>query len=201
MYARALDEAANRLRELRHEGWEDLALASFALVLSLAATQVRPALAIPLFLGGLGVGALGARALWRRWDLLDRLAGECDAYEIADVLAHASREATMERRHGYAALVRARLREPHDGSDRVAAEELELLADELDDRLLTLDPACGVACMRLVSDPVESPLLNPSEPQEELRSRVRQIRSGFRPASAPGVRTGGSSRAPRARAR
>ena len=36
---------------------------------------VRPSLALPLMLGGFVVGALGVRALWRRWDLVDRSPG------------------------------------------------------------------------------------------------------------------------------
>ena len=43
----------------------------------------------------------------------------------------------------------------------------------------TLDPACAVACVRLLSDPEQSPLLNSAQPADELRSRVSQIRSGF----------------------
>lgn len=184
MYARAVDEAAARLRELRHEEREDLGLAAVALLLAVAATQIGPVLAMPLFLGGLTVGAFGVRALWRRWDLVDRLAGERDAYVISEILAYASREATMERRHTFAAMVRSRLRQPGLAlQPRVddAAEELEALASELGDGELTLDPAGAVACMRLLSDLAESPLLNPELPAEELRSRVHQIRSGFEP--------------------
>ena len=66
MYARAVDDAAAHLRELRNEEWAEFALAALALGLSLAATQVRPALALPLFLGGVVVGVLGTRAFWRR---------------------------------------------------------------------------------------------------------------------------------------
>jgi hypothetical protein len=184
MYARALEEAATRLRELRCEEWEDLVLGALALGLAVLATQVRPAFAIPLFVGGLVVGALGVRAGCRRWDLLDRLAGEPDAYVISQVRARASREATMERRHGFAAFIRVSLTPPGQILDEPAIraiEELEALASELDDDELALDPACAVACMRLLSHPVESPLLNPDLPAEDLRSRVRQIRSGFRP--------------------
>jgi hypothetical protein len=178
MHARAVDEASARLRELRHEEWGDLGLAAVALGLALAATQLCPTLAVPLFLGGLAVGALGARAAWRHWDLLDRLAGERDAYAISEVVAHASREATLERRRSYAALIRNHLRQPGFVSEAGAAE-LEELASELDDPDLALDPACAVACMRLLSDPTESPLRNPAFPPEELRSRVRRIRYGF----------------------
>lgn len=184
MYARAVDEAAERLRDLRREAWHALGLAAVALGLAVAATQLLPSLALPLFLGGLAVGALGIRALWRRWDLVERLAGERDAYLIGEVREFASREATMERRQSLAALIRGRLTLPQPRfEDRIAtaAEELEALASELDDGELELDPACAVACVRLLSDVVGSPLLNPEVPAAELRSRVRQIRSGFRP--------------------
>jgi hypothetical protein len=90
----------------------------------------------------------------------------------------------MEKRHGFAVLVRNSLRRPGlDLEARVIplTAQLEALASELDDGDLVLDPACAVACMRLLSDVAESPLLNPALPPEELRSRIRQIRSGFTP--------------------
>ena len=43
--------------------------------LAVTAAEVRPALAVPLFLGGLVVGGLGMRALLRRSELVERLAG------------------------------------------------------------------------------------------------------------------------------
>ena len=184
MYARAVDDAATRLRDLRREEWEDLGLAALALGLAVAATEIRPSFALPLFIGGLAVGASGVRALWRRWDLVERLAGESDAYVISEVLTYASREATMERRQSLAALIRSRPTQPglvFEPRASAAAEELEALACELDDDELELDPACAVVCLRLLTDLAGSPLLNPAQPPEELRSRVRQIRSGFRP--------------------
>jgi hypothetical protein len=189
MYARAVDEASSRLSELRQEEWGDLSLAALSLGLALVATQVRPAFAMPFFLGGVVVGARGITVLWRRWDLVERLAGERDAYVIPEVLAYAAREATVDRRHTYAALIRGELQQTRLAyGDRVmfAADELEALACELEDEQLALDPASAVACMRLLSDVSQSPLLNPALPPELLRSRVRQIRSGFvarRPAT------------------
>jgi hypothetical protein len=180
MYARAVDDAALRLRELRHEEWEELGLGALALALAVVAAEFRPQFALPLLLGGLAVSALGMRALWRRWDLVDRLAGERDAYVISDVLDYASRETTMDRRHTFAALIRGRLRQPGVALGARSREELESLATELEDDELALDPACAVACMRLLSDLDGSPLLNAALPPDELRSRVRQIRSGFR---------------------
>lgn len=87
MYARAVKEAAARLSALRREECADLVLAALTLGLAVVATQVRPGLAVSLFLGGLTVGALGLRASWRRWDPVERLAGEGDAYVISEVSA------------------------------------------------------------------------------------------------------------------
>jgi hypothetical protein len=183
MYARAVDNAAARLRDLRHEEREKLGLAGLALALSLVATEFDPELAVSLFLGAIFIGALGVRAIWRRWDLVERLSGDRDAYAISEVLDLARREATMERRHTFAALVRAWLdRSETDVDERLrsVADELDALATELEDETLELDPASAVACLRLLTDVMESPLLNRHLPATDLRSRVRQIRAGFR---------------------
>jgi hypothetical protein len=185
MYARAIDDAAVRLRELRREEWEDLGLAGLALGLSVTATQFRPAFALPLFFGGLVVGALGIRALYRRWDLVDRLMGNQDAYVIPEIRGHASRMATVDCRRRMATSIRFTLAHPGDPVQARLHEmgaELEALAAELDDDGLVLDPARAVACLRLLNDYSESPLLNPGLPAEDLRSHVNRIRSGFTPA-------------------
>ena len=87
----------------------------------------------------------------------------------------------MERRQRHAASLRNTLERPGllYEARLLAAAELEALASELDDEELELDPACAVACMRLLSDVVTSPLLNSALPPQDLRSRVVQIRSGF----------------------
>ena len=159
----------------------DLGLAALALGLAVVAPRVFPSLALPLFLGGIGVGARGKGALAplgpRR-----PVGGERAAYVIPAVLAYAAREASMERRRGSAALIRRALAEPGPGLQArtsAAADELDALAAELADPELDLDPSRAVACMRLLSDLEGSPLLNRARPPEDLRSRVRQIRSGF----------------------
>ena len=187
MYARAVDEAGTRLRELHDEERHDLALAGVALGLAIGATEYTPSLAVPLLLGGLALGMLGIRALWRHWDLVDRLADEPDAYAIPEVLAYASRQTTMECRRRYAALIHEHLASTYtarSGRLDTAADELVALADELEDEALELSPACAVVCSRLFSEPTESPLLNPELPKDELRSRACRVRSGFtyRPA-------------------
>ena len=179
MYARAVDDGAAKLRALRHEEWEDLGLGAVAVGLAVFATQVWPELALPLFVGGIAVGVKGVRAAWRRWDLVDRLAGHVDAYVIPEVLAYASRHASLERRRTFASYVRSRLL-TSDKRIAAVAQDLEALATELEDDSLALDPAAAVATMRLLSEP-ESALLDRAAPTDELRSKVLQIRSGFKP--------------------
>lgn len=182
MYARAVDEAAEQLQTLRHQLREQLGLGALALALAIAATETVPALAIPLFFGGVALGVLGMRAFWRHWDLLEELAGERDAQVIPEVLAYASREATLQKRHDIAVMIRQRLREHEAACDArliAVAGDLEELASELDDDELAIEPVCAVACTRLVSDAGASQLLNPALGTEELRARVRQIRAGF----------------------
>jgi hypothetical protein len=179
VYARAVDDAAAELRNLRCEEWEDLGLGGLALAVAVAATQFCPALALPCFLGGLAIEFRGLRALWRRWDMVDRLAGDRDAYSISEVLSYAMRETTMNRRRTFAALVRASLSQPRDPRVDDVAQELESLARDLENAALRIDPASAVACMRLLSDGMTSPLLNPELPPEDLRARVNHIRSGF----------------------
>jgi hypothetical protein len=185
VYARAVDQADERLRDLRLEERGELGLAAAALAASVVATEVFPPLVAPLFIGGLFVGALGARAMWQRWDLLERLSGDSDAHVIAEVRAFALREATIDRRRSFAALIRVRVQDAFLASEArilAVADELEALAGDLEDEEQELDPAAAVACMRLLSDVARSPLLNRELPSEDLRASVLRIRCGFEAA-------------------
>src|SRR5574340_1253108 len=187
MYAREVEEARTSLGELRSAGREDFGLAALAFGASLAATQLYPPLAFPLFLGGLAVWVLGIRALLRRWDLVDRLAGERDAYVIPEVLACGGREATAERRKTMATTIRGLSPAPgHPNEARIeaVAADLESLAQELEDDTLELDPAAAVACTRLFTGMYgRAPLCDELVPVEELRARIRHVRAGFIPAA------------------
>ena len=98
MYARAIDDAAAELRELRATEREDLGLALVALAASLVATHAAPSIALPLFLGAVWVAVLGLRATIRRFELVQQLWGDRDAYAIREVRKRAEREATLARR-------------------------------------------------------------------------------------------------------
>jgi hypothetical protein len=144
MYAQGIREAEAKLLELRHEEIERIAVSASALSASLAAAAVYPPLAVPLFVGGLAIGVLAVAAMWRHWDLVDRLADDRDAYVIPAVRTYGAREARMDRRRGHAAVLRSWTRFP-DARVAELVDELEDLADELEDEHFELDPASAMA--------------------------------------------------------
>jgi hypothetical protein len=183
MTARGAEDAARRLRELKHEEWSDLVLAALALGLALGATAVHPPLAVPLFIGALAVGSLSLRAFFRRWELFDRILLDPDAHCIPEIHRRAEVAASMKSRQELARSLRRKLT-PVPGYPiraRVVevSDDLVELAGELDDKRLALDPLCAIRCVQLVTDTVESPLLNELLPPEDLRARINQIRAGF----------------------
>jgi hypothetical protein len=138
---------------------------------------------VPLFLGGLALGVLGIGAIWRHWDLLDRLADDGDAYIIPAVRAYAARDARVDRRLGSAAHIRSWIASPLLPADaRIVeyADMLEELACELEDRDLDLAPTSAIACRRLLTDPLVSPRLNNALPPDHPGLWIIRIRSGFR---------------------
>ena len=58
---------------------------------SLMLTSAYRPLVLPLFMGGVAVGALAIRSLWKHWDLIDRLAEDRDAHVISEVAEYAAR--------------------------------------------------------------------------------------------------------------
>ncbi len=66
MDARQVDEVSKTLRDLRALTIEDLALSGTAFAGALVASQTRPSLAVPFFLGAMGMAFLGLRAYLRR---------------------------------------------------------------------------------------------------------------------------------------
>ena len=192
MVARDVEHAAMELRALRREGWERGGLVVFVFGLAVAASEAHPPLAVPLLVGALTAVTLAVRAFWRRWDLLDRLVLDRDAYAIPEVRALAEHAATTANRRWLASSIRKLLAEPWRDSVPgilAAAEDLEALAEELENDGLVLDPACAVACTRLLGgDGSASLLTEPGRPPEDVLACVRRIRAGFHPrAGHPSV--------------
>jgi hypothetical protein len=173
--ANAIIEAESRLTELRQDEAQQLGLGALALAASLALTAVYEPLVAPLFIGGMAMWLLGIRSLWRRWDLLDRLADDRAAYVIPAVRAYASRDARMDRRRANAIALRCWATQA-DLAD--VASELDQLARELEDVSLDLSPAAALACRRLLTDPTMSPLLNGADP-DDIHGRIVEIERGF----------------------
>jgi len=179
MVARAVEDAGRRLHDLRREEWEEGAVAAVAFALALAASTVRPEFALPLLVGGAFVASRAVLAGWRRWDLFDRLLVEPDAYAIPEVRARGEQEADMANRRSLSRVIRRQLERGDYPRIAASADELAALAEELLDPRLVLDPASAVACSRLLTDGVTSPLFNAELPAEDVRSRLVQIRAGF----------------------
>ncbi|MGH3084994.1 MAG: hypothetical protein ACRDNP_13265 [Gaiellaceae bacterium] len=71
----------------------------------------------------------------------------------------------MDRRHSFAAFIRSAVREPGFGCEervRVAPDDLEALASELEDENLALDPACGVVLPTAIERPGGQPVSDAS---------------------------------------
>ena len=175
VHAHALIEAETRLAELQRDEWQQLGLGALALGASLVMTAAYEPLVGPLFVGGMAMWLLGIRSLWRRWDLVDRLADNRDAYVISAVRAYGARDARMDRRHANAASLRLWASRA-DLTDQVG--ELEQLARDLDDTDLDLSPACAIVCRRLLTDPSVSPLLN-DRLTDNLHETIVEIERGF----------------------
>jgi hypothetical protein len=188
MVARAVEQARSELRELHLEAREQIVLAALAFALAVAASELYRGLAVPFLAGGFAALFLFVRALTRRYALVDSLVADRDAYLIPEVRRRAEESATMEHRRSLAATIDRLLAQPDlapPGRIAAEAEALRALAAELEDDSLVLDPACAVACDRLLESIAESPLLCAALPAEDAHSRINQIRCGFRPR-APG---------------
>lgn len=185
MYARQVDEQSTELHELKHDELELAALTVLCFGLALAA-HGRPTIALPLLIAGMAGAALAVRAFWRRWDLVDRLLLERDAYEIDEVRARAEDAALLENRRSLACSIRWRLEhasafaEP-DGRLLRLAPDLAELADELADETLDLDPLRAVECERLLTDGLASPLVDATASVNDVFAWIRRIRAGFAP--------------------
>jgi hypothetical protein len=188
MYARQVEEQSTELDELKRDELELVGLTALCFGLALAA-HGRPAIALPLLAAGLGGAFLAMRAFWRRWDLVDRLLLEREAYLIDEVGRRARHLAELDNRRSLAASIRWRLENAsalRDSTGRLhrLAPELAELARELDDESLELDPLRAVECERMLTDGTSSPLVDGITPVEDVLARILRIRAGFAPRDA-----------------
>lgn len=188
MNARELEQAQSDLGARRRKAVHTAALACVAIVVALPLVWLSPRLAIALAAAAAGEAAVAAAVFHGRRERIARLALDPAAYAIRDVERYGQR-CVGERRKLAAWLVEvvAEARMPasfylRDRVDRSAAD-LELLARELGASAAKVQPASAVACRRLLTHTVESPLYNPRVPADELRSALLRIRAGIRTRS------------------
>jgi len=185
MNARELEGAAAELRSLRRRLKQFSAGA--VLLLVVAAGCAMFSLRVAAILGaGVAVESLAALALWlRRGDLIERLALDPSAYVIPEVARFGSRVAALRERKLLASWITSIVNrgEPFElhlvGRAGAFSQQLETLARELAAPQAEVQPAIAVACRRLLTRPVQSPLYNPNLPEEDLTALLLRIRAGI----------------------
>jgi hypothetical protein len=185
MNARSLEQAEERLHDLRVRTVEGGALAAASLAAAVAAGRLYPALAVPLLAGGVATAFLGMRAFVRRHLLIEDLAADRDAFLIDEVHRFALRAASAENRRLVADSLRGVLDASGPEVERVEANRarLEELAAALLDEHLALDLDSAVLVDRLRTDGWR-PLYSSTVSGEDARSRLQQILDGFHDAHA-----------------
>ncbi len=127
-----------------------------------------------------------ATILWmRRRERIERLALEPSAYTIPAVAQLGDRLCDLNHRRRLAASLRALVNERQALELHLVArtarfaQQLDSLARDLAAPAARVEPAIAVACRRLLTRPVESPLYNPNLPEEDLRALLLRIRAGI----------------------
>ena len=183
MYARQVEEQSTELRALKHDERELTVLTVLCFGLALAA-HGKQTIALPFLVAGMSGAALAVRALWRRWDLVDRLLLIREAYSIDEVRIRAEHAALLENRQLLASSIRWQLEHFADfmepsGRFWGIAPELAALASDLEDKTRALDPLRAVECERLLRGGLTSLLVDDTASAEDTLAQVHRIRAGF----------------------
>jgi hypothetical protein len=192
MHARELEAAAETLerkrRQVVHAFVAAVTVAAVAIAIGPSFTRIGLVLGI-----GAAFEVLLACAFWfDRRELIERLALDPAAYVIPAVASFGSRVAALRERERLAAWIRSVACEPERPGSfhlpdraRAFAREFETVAQELARPTATVQAPVAVACRRLLTRPVQSPLYNPNLPEEDLAALLRRIRAGI--AAPPSV--------------
>jgi hypothetical protein len=183
---RSLESGVAELTKLRRWTVEPLLLlvpTTVALLWAITADQQLVVRALTI--GAVAEVVLSMAAALIRREAVDRLALDPRTHAIPEVHDHARRAATAAQRRRTARNIIALINgEPSLAPyliDRVRAfeHELQAVAHLLEAAPDSFEPSCAVACRRLITRPVDSPLYNPELPAEQLATTLRRIRLGF----------------------
>jgi hypothetical protein len=150
------------------------------------AAPVSLALSAALCAGAVLEGLLAAQAAFGRREVVSRLALQPAAYALPEVAAYGRHAAEPTQRARLAAWLSEVAADAHGAHslylvDRVAlvAHELQALARELGSPRRSVQPVSAVACRRLLTNMIDSPLYNPGLPVDELYAALHRIRAGI----------------------
>jgi hypothetical protein len=186
MTDRELQEAGSAVARARRRALEASALAAATAALAVVASFLWPSLILPLAAGA-GIEAfLVLVALVRRRERIAALALAPEAYVLPEVERYGCRLTQPRQRRRLAESISRLVAEAHlPGNlflaDRVTkvARELEAIARALLQPTARIEPATVVACHRLLTRAVESPLYNPRLSTDELETALARIRTGL----------------------
>ena len=206
MNARDLESAAANVDRKRRRALHGLitAVALMAASAGIAPFSARLALAVGV---GAAMGWLIAAVSWLgRRELISCLALDPSAYAIPAVARFGTQAAALSTRTRLASSIHSLVHQKDQpmelhlaGRARRFAPELDAIARDLAAPSSHVPPPIAVACRRLVTRPVRSPLYNPNLPEEDLTALLLRIRAGITPGDAgasavPHAEAGGSSR-------
>jgi hypothetical protein len=186
MNARDVEMAAAAVERSRYRARRCVITAGVVAAIAVAALPMSTGFAIALGVG-VALEISVAVLLWlSRRERIERLALDPSAYAIPEVARFGARVCALRERRRLAAFIDAVVNERGSPLElhlvvRVGryAQQLETLARELASPAAHFEPAIAVACRRLLTRPVESPLYNPNLPEEDLRALLLRIRAGI----------------------
>jgi hypothetical protein len=186
MSTRAAGPAAESFARNRQFLLHSLILALVTFGAAGAAGFWLPAAALPLAVLAAIEAIVVMGAYYGQRDLLQRLVLEPDALRVPAVQRFHERLGGQATRDRLAASITSLLsdaRLPHAVclADRVALveDELRFIARELATPEIPVHVRSVLACLRLLTHGVESPLFNPGVPLEQLHATLLRIRFGF----------------------
>jgi hypothetical protein len=184
MYERDLERAAGDLAARRRRARDAAVLSVAAMTGAALAAILSGALATALAAGGAMEALICCTAWLGRRERIARLALDPAAYVLPEVARYA--DGVARRRERLASWLAEVVTEAPRGDtlylrERVSryAGDLLALARELGAPGATVRPASVVACQRLLTHAVESPLYNPCVPAEQLPLTLARIRAGI----------------------
>jgi hypothetical protein len=171
----------------RHE-FADAGLALLIGALAGLAILIDTRLAFALVGGAAFALVLALVAALKRRSLIHRLTLERDAYVIPAVRRYGRRLTRQRARKRLSRSLTSLVADPWRSAPYVVptrvvafADDLEEIARELGEADTEVDPVCAAACLRLLTEGANSPLLNPALPVEDLRAALMRIRNGIHP--------------------